>query len=273
MTTVLPDGAPSKTLFPDQAAAVADLRSGALLMAAINVLPGVTLSDSYIYNKILVAEKELSRLLRVDFVPTVIVPWEASQEELDALEEAGAPWKQEAAYDYGPEMWQGDRWGMMKTRSKPIISVQSMKFVYPAPGTSVFEVPADWLRMDRKSGQINLLPTSTAYLAPLNSFIMSSMTGGRHVPLMVQLRYTAGLKDVPGDWPDIIDLIKRKAMLKIVQDAFIPQSSSISADGLSQSMGIDITKYGEAIEEAINGPKGSNGGLMTAIHGIRIGVM
>ena len=58
-------------------------------------------------------------------------------------------------------------------------------------------------------------------------------------------------------------------MLKIVADAFLPQSGSISADGLSQSLSVDMSKYSEFIDEALNGPHGSNGGLMTKIHGIR----
>ena len=58
----------------------------------------------------------------------------------------------------------------------------------------------------------------------------------------------------------------------IITDAFLPQSGSISADGLSQSLSVDVAKYYESIDLAIDGPKGGHGGLMSAIHGIRLGV-
>jgi len=70
-----------------------------------------------------------------------------------------------------------------------------------------------------------------------------------------------------------LDAVLKKAALKILEDAFLPQSGSISADGLSQSMSVDMDKYHDAIDRILNGGKGSNGGLMTAIHGVRFGVM
>lgn len=273
MTIVVPGGGQSETLFPDKATAVADLRAGALLLAARRVLPGIVLSDDYIYNKLLVAEKETSRILRVYFVPTIIVPDDAAQAELDALDAAGNAWAQEAAYDYDPDMWTPDRWGFIRTKWSPIISVQSIRLVYPSPTLTMFEIPHDWMRFDKKFGHIRMVPASAAFNAPLNAFLMQAMTGGRNVPFMVQVRYVTGLTDALKEWPDLVDVIKRKAMLKIVLDTFLPQSGSISADGLSQSMSMDLTKYGDAIDETLNGPKGSNGGLMSAIHGVRFGVM
>ena len=88
-------------------------------------------------------------------------------------------------------------------------------------------------------------------------------------PDMVQLSYTAGLANAAQDYPELIDVVKKKAVLSVLADSFVPQSGSISADGLSQSMSMDLGKYSEAIDEIIHGPKGSNGGLMTKIHGIR----
>lgn len=263
----------SRTLFPDQAAIVAQLRATRLLMAAASVLPGVQLEDSYIYAKVIASERELSRTLKVDFVPHIVVPENAPQSEIDALEAGEMPWKQEPAYDYSPEMWTGDRWSYIRLRSKPVLSIESVRFVYPSPGTTVFDVPREWFKPDRKYGHLQLVPVTSAYLLPMNSIILSAMTGARHIPQMIQVRYTAGLKDALNEWPDLVDVILRKAVLKIVMESYVPASGSISADGLSQSMSIDLDKYADSIETAINGPKGSNGGLMTAIHGIRNAVM
>lgn len=268
----LPPGSYS-TLFPDKPAAVADLRAGAFLMAAQNALPGVTVSDDYLYGKLLAAEKEVSRLLKVYLVPTVIIPDDAPQAEVDALEAGQVNYAQEGAYDYDPDFFHGDRWGFIVTQSRPIISVASIQFAYPQPNTVVFTVPTDWIRLNKKYGQIQLVPASSAFTAPLSAFLLQAMGGGRTIPFMVRVRYTAGLKNAATEWPDVVDVIKRKAMLKIVMDAFVPQSGSISADGLSQSMSLDFTKYGEAIDDTLFGPKGQNSGLMTAIHGIRVGGM
>ncbi len=102
---------------------------------------------------------------------------------------------------------------------------------------------------------------------------MQALSGGRLIPFMIQLRYTSGLQNVFRDWPDLIDVIKKKAVLGIIKDSFLPSSGSISADGLSQSSSIDTGMYDDMIDLAIDGPKGSNGGLMTAIHGVRFSIL
>ncbi|MNP11944.1 hypothetical protein D3C76_1041570 [compost metagenome] len=104
---------------------------------------------------------------------------------------------------------------------------------------------------------------------------MTLMAGvaGRIIPSMVEVEYTAGLTDVANTYPELLDCIKKKAVLKVVADAYLPQSGSISADGLSQSLSVDMDKYHDAIDHIINGPAGANGGLMSKIHGIRVMVM
>ena len=71
---------------------------------------------------------------------------------------------------------------------------------------------------------------------------------------------------------DTIQQAMKKAALKVIEDSFLPQSGSISADGLSQSISNDMEKHHDTIDRIINGGKG-NGGLMAAIHGIRLQVM
>jgi hypothetical protein len=62
-------------------------------------------------------------------------------------------------------------------------------------------------------------------------------------------------------------------VLKVIEDGFLPSSGSISADGLSQSLSMDMEKYRDMISTTLFGPKGSNGGLLTAIHGIKLFTM
>jgi len=103
--------------------------------------------------------------------------------------------------------------------------------------------------------------------------VMMNLAGGRTIPSMVHLEYDAGLTDVENNWPELLDCIKKMAVLKVVADAYLPQSGSISADGLSESISVDMTKYHDTVEHIINGADGSNGGLMARIHGIRAMVL
>lgn len=261
------------SIFTNRVAAINELRTERLVMAAVGALPSVELTDDYIWSKLLSSEREIARRLRVHLEPTKIVPDDAPQSELDALDDAGVKWAQEPAYDYSTDFFIGDRWGYIMAQNKPIISVESLVFVYPSAMNSVFTIPPEWIRMDRRAGQIRLVPATQAFAAPLGAFLMQALSGGRMIPFMIQLRYTAGLKNVISEWPDLVDVIKKKAVAGMISDAFLPQSGSISADGLSQSLSVDVEKYSDAIDLAIDGPKGSNGGLMTAIHGIRLSVV
>lgn len=259
------------SLFPNEETAVAYLRANQLLVAASGALPAVTLTDDYIYSSLLAAEASIARTLRVYLEPTLIISDDALPDEVAATEALDVPWAQEAAYDYTSDFFQGDQWGFIVTKQRPIVSVQSISFNYPNPQPALFTVPIDWVRLNKKYGQINLVPQAAGYNLPLPFFLLQAMTGGRTIPFMVQVRYTAGLTDAVNNWPDLINVIYKQAVLNIIGDAFLPQSGSISADGLSQSISVDMGVYEDWIDRKLNGGKGSNGGLMAAIHGIRVG--
>lgn len=249
---------------------VDEIRSDRLMSAAAGVLQDIKVSDQYLWEKVRAAEAELSHTLRVPLVPTRYFPIQPTAGELTAL--GDMPWEIEPGYDYDPAMFERDKWGYIVTRQRPVISVEYMRFAYPTQEVGFFDVPLDWLRIDGRAGHLRIVPSSSAILMGTAGFAMTSMLNRRNIPAMVQITYTAGLKDAYADYPELIDVIKKKAVLKIVADAFLPQSGSISADGLSESMSVDMTKYSESIDEIINGPKGANGGLMTKIHGIRSSV-
>ena len=262
----------TSVLFPDQAAAVASLRADRLVLLASSLgFDAAAMTDSYLYGKLLTAEAKAQRELRVFFAPTVMLPEEATQDEIDALELAGTRYALEPAYDYDPGFFHGESWGFIQTRQKPLISVQSIKLRYPMPTMSVFDVPNDWLRLDRKYGHIRMVPGAMQFSAPLAVFVMPALGGGRFVPNMIQVRYTAGLRNAAADYPDLVDVVMKMASVSIIEDAMMPASGSISADGLSQSLSTDVSKYQDVIDRLMNGPPGSNGGLRTAIHGITLG--
>jgi hypothetical protein len=249
-------------LFPDPVAAALSFRSTMAFGMGSNINLSA-LSDSDIVSSINAAEAEASHQLRVLFQPTVILPNEATQAEMDALTATATPFMQEASYDYDPEFFIGNRWGYIITKQSPIISVQSINFAYPSPAMTVFSIPDSWVRMDKKYGQIRLVPATQPFSAPLTAFVMQALGGGKTIPFMIQLRYTAGLANPAADYPDLVDTVKKMAMMRILQSAFLPASGSISADGLSRSKSFDYDKWQGMIDHKLDE-------LRDLIHGIRM---
>lgn len=252
-------------LYSDPDAAVLALRTeySASLSAYVDLS---VMSDDDLFSKLRAAESDASHQLRAFFAPTVVIPEDAPQAEVDALEAAGARFVQEPAYDYDPDFFMGDRWGYIVTNHRPLISVQSIRFAYPDPTHQVWDVPIAWVRTDKQFGHIRLVPAAQSFSAPLSAFVMQALGGGRTIPFMIQVRYTAGLANPARDYPELLDLVKKMAALRILQSAFLPQSGSISADGLSQSSSVDVEKWHDGIVDKL-------GDLRDAIHGIRMTVV
>lgn len=246
---------------------VDEIRRDRLMAASAGILQGVKVTDAYLWDKVRAAESDIAHSLRVPLVPTRYFPIRPTAAELEALD--GMAWEIDPGYDYEPNMFERDKWGYIVTRHRPLISVEYMRFAYPTQNEGFFDVPLDWLRVDSRPGHVRIVPTNSAVLMGTAGFAMTTLINRRNIPEMVQVSYTAGLVNAAADYPELLDVIKKKAVLKIIGDAYLPQSGSISADGLSQSMSVDMSKYSDFIDETLNGPEGSNGGLMTKIHGIR----
>lgn len=267
-----PSDAPIRSLLFIKDTAVERLRADTLMLAAGATLKAQNISDDFLWQKLRAAESEMAHELRVPLVPTVFSPQAPTELELAALN--GQPWGIDPGYDYEAKNFQfSDKWGFLKIRNKPLQTVSKVRFAYPGGQTAHYDLPLDWLRLDSKSGTVQFVPSSSAFAAPLNAFVMQAIGSGRSIPLAIELTYVAGLVDAKNNYPELIDVIFKKAALKILEGLFAPQSGSISADGLSQSMSMDIAKHHETIDVILNGPKGSNGGLMASIHGIRLGVL
>ena len=259
--------APTRTSLFIKDIVVGDVRREQLMAAAAGVLQDVKISDSYIWSKIRAAESEIAHRLRVPLVPTRFFPIHPTQDQIDALD--GMAWAVEVGHDYMPDMFERDKWGFIVTRQRPVISVERLRFAMPSADGSYFDIPKEWIRIDTKYGHLRILPTTNAYLVTTGIMGMTALTWQSTIPNMIQLEYTAGLTDVETTYPELLDVIKKQAVCKIVTDAFMPQSGSISADGLSQSLSVDISKYQETIDHIIDGSDGANGGLQAKINGIR----
>lgn len=259
--------APTRTSLFIKDIVVGDLRSEQLMAAAAGVLQDVKVSDDYIWNKIRAAESEIGHRLRVPLVPTRFFPIQPTPDQIEALD--GMAWEVEVGHDYMPDMFERDKWGFIVTRQRPVISVELLRFSMPSADGSYFDIPKEWIRIDAKYGHLRILPTTNAYLVTTGIMGMTALTWQSVIPNMIQLEYTAGLTDVANTYPELLDAIKKQAVCKIVTEAFLPQSGSINADGLSQSLSVDISKYQETIDHIIDGAEGSNGGLQAKINGIR----
>lgn len=259
--------APTKSYLFTKDFIVAEIRADRLMQTAQDLMGGAAMSDDYIWSKVLAAESQIAHDLRVPLVPTQFFPGPPTSDQIAALN--GMPWSEDPGYDYKQDMFFPDGWGMIKLNNKPLISVQSVKFDFPTMGDTFFDMPVEWIRAYKKYAHLQFVPSTPALFSTAGTFVMRALTGYSIVPLMVKITYVAGLENAARDYPDLIDAIKKMTVLKAIEDGFPAQSGSISADGLSQSMSVDLAKYHDMVDTILNGPKGSNGGLMTAIHGIR----
>lgn len=233
-----------------------ELRRDRISVAMEQFSQSTEMDDDYLWQAVLAAEADASRRLRVRLVPTKVFAGDPTTEEVDAL--SGAPYVVEPAYDHNPgEMVLGTQWGYLVTRQAPVIGVQSIEFVFPTGGG--YQVPAAWIKVDRDVGHIRIVPQGASYMTPVSAFVLSMQRG---VPHMIKVRYTAGLTDAVNNYPDLVDLIKKMAILRIIDDTFPAGSGSISVDGLSQSMSVDVQKYQNRVDNML-------AALQDSIHGVR----
>lgn len=237
--------------FPSLTAAVASIRRDRLLTAAETFAPGEKITDDYLLEKLVATEAELQRRARCFFSTRTVIPMTADPAVIAAAEAAG-PVILEPGYDYSPDLFAGNTWGLIELRQRPVQSIQSIVFNYPAPNNTLFTIPNEWVRFEPRYGRLNLVPVQTAISLPLNAFILSALGGGRTVPLMLQVSYTCGIANAAKDYPDLLDVIKKGTVLNIIDDRFMPTSGSISQDGLSQSISVDSSKYQAAIDRRID---------------------
>lgn len=249
----------------DKPAIVAELRATRLLVAGNAYFKAAALTDDYLYGKLLSAEADAARRLRVLFEPTTIFAGEPSSDEITAV--GTSPWLEEAAYDYEPDLWSPEDWGYLVLRNPLVSSIASIEFVYPSTVAGIFRIPDNWIRLDKKVGHIRFVPTSLSTMTgAFGAMMLSMMAGGRNIPSMIKVRYVAGMANAARDYPDLIDLISKMAVLRIIEDAFVPQSGSISADGLSQSFSADVDKFKDSMDKKLDA-------LRDALHGVRCMVM
>ena len=193
--------------------------------------------------------------------------------------------REEPAYDYPPNFFEGERWGWIQLRKRPVQSVQRIRILYPTPDNLIYTVPATWIKLDKKYGTIRLVPDRTAVYVSMSAYILQVFGGGRGVPHCIFIDYTAGFTptELQTNHQDLLDLICKRAAINVlmtVSDAISKGISTYtnSADGLSQTItrvasaqsllyGPRIVSYGKQIAEGIEKWQNMEQGLRLMVMG------
>ena len=236
------------TIFTDQAAAVESLRADRLVSAASTYFPDFAPSETYLWGKILSAEKYIERKLRVFLEPVEVLPDGATDDERAAFDAAGTRWVEEPGYDLSGTGYNSTNWMLTQLRHRPLIAVHGIRFMYPNVGNNAWDVPANWIRIDKKASLVRLVPASGSFSSPMYLPVTPWMLGGAKIPQAIQVRYQTGLEDAPNKHPDVVDLVLKQAVLSVIKDQFLPASGSISGDGFSQTLSADAGKLQDQVD-------------------------
>lgn len=125
---------------------------------------------------------------------------------------------------------------------RPIMEVKEMKYIYG--NKPLMKIPHEWIQVSKNMGDITIFPTSGS-LQPILPAIGTALPiffNRNYMPMAVSVSYRAGMerKDIP---TNLLVYIFKLAAIDIFQvwgDQIIGAgiaSSSLSIDGLSQSIG------------------------------------
>jgi len=197
--------------------------------------------DDFLVTQLTSSEAAFVRSTSVPVEPTEIFSDEPTAAERSLL--GTTPYEVEPGYDMKTDFFSPSHgFGTLSLRVRPVISVSSIKLIYPSFSSTVFDIPISWVRLDKKYGNIKIVPGAGTLNAPLSIFMAQALSSGNTIPDMIRVRYTAGILLLDNKNADVLNLIMKMAALSTLQNAFVPQSESISVDGVSQSKSVDIGK-------------------------------
>ncbi|GEM_PF-3170121 len=160
-------------------------------------------------------------------------------DDFDELDDIDEP-----AYDYRSDFFTDGRWGRIQLNYRPVWSISQMVFTFPGTGT-VFTVPTSWIRLDRKYGNVQLVPaTGEAILAVFTHFIVMRAIGSRgSLPMSIYVDYTTGFshEELCQHHNELLEGLRLRTLLSlagIISAVAAPgggSSNSLGLDGLSRS--------------------------------------
>lgn len=134
-------------------------------------------------------------------------------------------------------------WGYIQLWKRPVREVKALRLMYGTRPS--FDVPLDWLKVDKISGKIQMFPSSgsaTNFIISSTGVIFGMFNKWDYAPQMWEVDYEAGM--TKSEIPAMLkELVYKKAAIGILQvwgDLILGAgiaNSSISIDGLSQSIG------------------------------------
>lgn len=134
-------------------------------------------------------------------------------------------------------------WGYIQLWKRPVREIKALRLMYGTRPS--FDVPLDWIKVDKTSGKIQMFPSSgsaTNFIISSTGVIFGMFNKWDYAPQMWEVDYEAGM--AKSDIPAMLkELVYKKAVIGILQvwgDLILGAgiaNSSISIDGLSQSIG------------------------------------
>ncbi len=220
---------------------------------------GVAPDPTVLSAKLAAGVAELQRKLRFPIVPTYVFPgpsfgavgaMPASEQQF--IPDASMPFMVESGYDLPPGFLGVGQWGNISLYHRPVLQVIRIDFTYPGmPGAS-FTCPDSWMQLDRKGGRVHFFPVTGYSEAPISMVALQAVYAAQTIPLMVKARYVAGVDPSLPENADIVEAAYRMAMIQLLRDTFLPQSGSVSVDGLSQSVSADVDKLSATLDATLD---------------------
>lgn len=106
-----------------------------------------------------------------------------------------SPRKYDEQHDFWLRDW--ENWAFVQLHHRPAISIEVYAVQYPI-GNDVITFDAEWIRLDRWSGHVMVVPTegtfNTLLVASTGSFIPLVLSGRDFIPQILRLQYTAGFE-------------------------------------------------------------------------------
>lgn len=254
------------SLFPDRVSTLASVRRDYL--PALMVGYGkVAITDQFLWARLMAAEAHIAHVFRVPLRPTTFFPVHPTPEQIAALD--GEPWAIDPAYELDPHDVQYGGTRTLKLRQVPVIEVQRVDMVYPGHQSPNYSLPLQWMRLDAKYGHLQIVPIGSQFgvAMPSAGLALAVAAGGAVIPQVFHITYLAGLEGLSVNYPDLVDIAMRLMCIGVLQARVPPQSSSISGDGLSQS--VSAPDFGAMIEQIDD----ELDGIGQAIVGQRFGVL
>lgn len=183
-------------------------------------------------------EDRIEKQASIRFQPTVIRAEPEPETDKNLYDEI------EPAYDYEVHAYDAYRWGFLKLNKTPVTEILDFQFAYPNRTSITFDVPLSWVRIDPRFGLCRIVPDHGGAVANFSSYMLSIFSQGRGVPQSIYITYRVGN---PPEWwrenhADLLDALLDLSAAEIIQrvatyKAQSGKSRSVSADGLSQSIG------------------------------------